>query len=725
MTLYKNASQTWIPAGTIGPFSVEGVDDDEVGIVECSVGNIYNIQGSDVVKFDPPQLRFVTSNLTLSAYVQILIHSSFPPNFKIPETECKVYNQRHDPTISEENDEQEQVQETNRDEASSFDNNDNKNNTPELADGDILLGSESGDDNDDKEWLLLSHFIPPIPAMPDHHTPKPDNLYQWKCQPSTEGTRIIPDRLYYDYTNYTERANTFMALHVHTSFPDNEPIEPADCEFTIVQGPGSNTNRNRENNGHNKKVRDAIQRTAASIWMNYLVVISLIASVAYFLLKPKTSLKKKKQMSSGKQILRHRSKGRGSKKQRKEKKLRNRENNPAVSLGSNSPSLKLKDYILSDSDDGSSDDEREGTEDSKGEVDGDNDVSKVREQSTKTTADTEWEVVRKQNANRDNTNTGTSSKKDSVMIKGYKPSKASTSSHTPTEEAHIKDTLRSGTKEEEASVSEPTLSDDSSTKGDEVSPPYVFVLYVDGMTCSGCERVVCGALDRFAQDSIVDVMANSKDGTVTIQSSSPRLDILSVAKAMKDVGFDIYMGPNSNNNTQNLDNQARGNKGGGRKNDFGNDINAAESSPTSLKPPPGFGDAPPRETTLSLMDELRTGSLPIRRYRCRCGSKDCICSNHPIDKDDPGQDISLEDLCKRLESNLGGSFFGAIGSQPFHSCNATSTEASINSNLQHSIATTSRLEDWIQSSNGGSDDFRQKLASMSIPCDCGKSHDET
>merc|ERR1712224_360957 len=92
-----------------------------------------------------------------------------------------------------------------------------------------------------------------------------------------------------------------------------------------------------------------------------------------------------------------------------------------------------------------------------------------------------------------------------------------------------------------------------------------------------------------------------------------------------------------------------------------------------------------RSTTLSLMDELRSDTKPLRRYRCSCGCEGCVCSPTQVYRNDRGTDLSLADLCGRLEGTLGVS-----GS-----------------------ALESSFRD-----GGGSQELRHKLSNVSFPCGC-------
>merc|ERR1711862_1086301 len=62
---------------------------------------------------------------------------------------------------------------------------------------------------------------------------------------------------------------------------------------------------------------------------------------------------------------------------------------------------------------------------------------------------------------------------------------------------------------------------------------------------------------------------------------------------------------------------------------------------------------PKSSSPLSLMDELRQGSKPLRRYQCNCRCEECICSDHQVNPDDSGTDVTLAEICGRLQSTLG------------------------------------------------------------------------
>lgn len=111
-----------------------------------------------------------------------------------------------------------------------------------------------------------------------------------------------------------------------------------------------------------------------------------------------------------------------------------------------------------------------------------------------------------------------------------------------------------------------------------------------------------------------------------------------------------------------------------------------------------------RETSLSLMDELRIGSKPLRRYRCLCNCLECICSTKPIHLDDEGRDVSLTDLCDRLEGTLllpninNNNIVPGLLSVP-----AAPGRGSLEAEIRY---------------GGGSTQLREKLAMMPVPCGC-------
>ena len=42
----------------------------------------------------------------------------------------------------------------------------------------------------------------------------------------------------------------------------------------------------------------------------------------------------------------------------------------------------------------------------------------------------------------------------------------------------------------------------------------------------------------------------------------------------------------------------------------------------------------------------------VKRYKCGCGCDGCICAAEPTVEDDTGCDVTLGELCLRLESSL-------------------------------------------------------------------------
>ena len=75
----------------------------------------------------------------------------------------------------------------------------------------------------------------------------------------------------------------------------------------------------------------------------------------------------------------------------------------------------------------------------------------------------------------------------------------------------------------------------------------------------------------------------------------------------------------------------------------------------------------------------------LENPRHSCGCDGCVCSSTQIHKNDAGTELSLTDLCDRLESSLGVS----------------------GSDLESSFR-----------DGGGSKELRDKLSSVSFPCGC-------
>jgi len=318
----------------------------------------------------------------------------------------------------------------------------------------------------------------------------------------------------------------------------------------------------------------------------------------------------------------------------------------------------------------------------------------------------------------------------------------------------------------------------------EKEPFYEFVLYIDGMTCRGCEKVVQTALtnvfchsEKDKNEDVASVVVDWKSASATFTSLSPRLNLHKITEAVDAVGFEIYFMAQQkqrkkktttasgahNNNTAKYDEYATkttSNSGvGGCKNNrkflssLKPETPASPSSPVKdIGPPPGFEFATNRESSLSLLDDILKGgtsTTPLRRYRCHCGGEECICRSQPLSTDDPGREFSLSDLCVRLEANLTPGWWSSIFDETpspnnNNNSNSTSNSANTNANEQDRIKNNDddavnnsinldkknvrtlsapfSLEDLLRSERP---EIRDRLASIPIPCGCGTDdHDE-
>lgn len=313
---------------------------------------------------------------------------------------------------------------------------------------------------------------------------------------------------------------------------------------------------------------------------------------------------------------------------------------------------------------------------------------------------------------------------------------------------------------------------------------YEFTLYVDGMTCSGCEQVVQAALinaccprKKDGNKDIASVVVDWKSASAIFTSLSPRLNLHKIAEAVDAVGFEIYCVAQQKKTTANRGNNdstatlkrneaittpINNNNVGSCKNNrellsslTPNSSTSQSTSTEIISPPPGFEFTTNRETSLSLLDEILKGgssSTPLKRYKCHCGGEECICRSQPLSTDDPGREVSLSDLCVRLEANLTSgwwsSFFDEMPSSNNNSnINSSSSSNSKNRNVNQNSTSNNDDDDATNNSNDNRDkkneqqfsplltledllrserpEVRDRLASIPIPCGCGTDgHDE-
>jgi hypothetical protein len=216
MKLFKNATETWLPVGKLGPFSLLLHDKKkkkkqktkyyDVQVVECKTHNILNIQGSSVLRFEPEQLIFTSKNLTAEssqATIDVFLHSSYPLNLAYPKFDCQVWNR------TTEEHAQVMLEKQQEDETSSTD--DDKN--------------DDGNDDDDGEWKLVSYFGP----LTSKYRPRGNNTNVFLCRATKKGLKVKPGRFVWNSTNYTQAV--YVPHYVHSSYPDDQPIPPPKCSF--------------------------------------------------------------------------------------------------------------------------------------------------------------------------------------------------------------------------------------------------------------------------------------------------------------------------------------------------------------------------------------------------------------------------------------------------------------------------------------------------------------
>ena len=202
-------------------------------------------------------------------------------------------------------------------------------------------------------------------------------------------------------------------------------------------------------------------------------------------------------------------------------------------------------------------------------------------------------------------------------------------------------------------------------------------LFVDKMVCGGCANAVSSVLKSI--DGIYSVDVNLLSSSVTIKSKAPILNLFTIVEKLKEVGMQgCYMIPLCDKSIKN------------------EPIGISDSISILNQPNKLVIGGPPdlsnKESSLSLMDELRLDTKPIRRYRCSCNCTQCICSKTPIFAGDLGRAVSLSNVCDRLEKTLSGS---------------TEPDLSYPGSLEAEF----RLK-------GGSSQLREQLAQTPVPCGC-------
>ena len=215
-----------------------------------------------------------------------------------------------------------------------------------------------------------------------------------------------------------------------------------------------------------------------------------------------------------------------------------------------------------------------------------------------------------------------------------------------------------------------TVSTDDNSPSQQLDSTNVFVLSIDGMTCGGCVALVNKVVNSF--DEIDSVVTDLNTGTSILSCNVQRLNLFPILKALDDVGMQAYL-----QSQQSLPSAAMA-------------PCPVQEQQIKQQTLGAIGQTGNSTKVLSLMDELRAGSTPLRRYQCSCASDGCICSDSQVHADDDGRDVSLGDICDRLERKLG----------------------------------TSKLEETFRAT-GGSPELRDKILRLSFPCGCSSEENDT
>jgi len=203
------------------------------------------------------------------------------------------------------------------------------------------------------------------------------------------------------------------------------------------------------------------------------------------------------------------------------------------------------------------------------------------------------------------------------------------------------------------------------------SSQYSIVLFIQGMTCSGCVKVVNRVLNSF--DDVESTFTDLESCRSTVYYSVPRLNLLPMLVTLDELGMETF-----------LESQTKAATTYAAAVTKNNDRPPKPAS--SAKDNVGIIGQPHASSPLSLMDELRKGTTTLRRYQCSCGCEGCICSSKPVQQDDNGVNVTLTDLCNRLQDTLG----------------TTNLEANFRE-------------------GGGDEELRDKLSRTTFPCGCSNS----
>lgn len=254
--------------------------------------------------------------------------------------------------------------------------------------------------------------------------------------------------------------------------------------------------------------------------------------------------------------------------------------------------------------------------------------------------------------------------------------KAKENKDVPTTKSRVDSTTATEKKDQdiENPISTKPKPDSTNTIVNSKSSQYSITLFIKGMTCSGCVKVVDRVLNsfEFVESTTTDLFSC----TSVLYYSVARLNLLPILQMLDDVGMETYLEPQSAVDPSVTAQSASA---------------SSQRSKLSKQPKQQFGavgQRPQANTPLSLMDELRLGTTPyLRRYQCSCGCEGCICSDHQVHKHDAGVDVTLTNICSRLQDTLGMS--------------------------------TDNLEVAFRESGGGDKELRDRLSTTTFPCGCG------
>eukprot|EP00586_Coscinodiscus_wailesii_P007999 CAMPEP_0172522408 /NCGR_PEP_ID=MMETSP1066-20121228/293106_1 /TAXON_ID=671091 /ORGANISM="Coscinodiscus wailesii, Strain CCMP2513" /LENGTH=460 /DNA_ID=CAMNT_0013305401 /DNA_START=350 /DNA_END=1732 /DNA_ORIENTATION=- len=196
-----------------------------------------------------------------------------------------------------------------------------------------------------------------------------------------------------------------------------------------------------------------------------------------------------------------------------------------------------------------------------------------------------------------------------------------------------------------------------------------FMLHIEGILSEGCAGAARGAIMQ-----IKDIKSASVDlstSIVTIKSTSSQLNLCATVNALGCLGMTPFLLPtrvegfncdNGNDDTAGVAVTASTTETKDvPTTQLFNPVIAPSTAPkrctTNIRPPPGFPQHQRNDPPLKLMDELWHGTTPLRRRHCgTCGgeSEGCNCV------EGGGRELSMSDLCQRLETHLGGASLSSL-----------------------------------------------------------------